>query len=153
MRTGIIELQLKEMQEYLPVMDRKNLNVSAVTVGWHISHSLKVLRKVFQLLEDSDPEDYKKQFSFLRHYIFLFRRIPRGKAKAPSAVLPDKDLQASVLEIEIGELRDQLPQLKELPKKAFYRHHMFGDLDRDQTIRFLQIHTEHHLKIIRDILK
>ncbi len=153
MRTGIIELQLKEMQEYLPVMDSKDLNVSAVTVGWHISHSLKVLRNVIQLLKDSNPENYKRQFSFLRHYIFLFRRIPRGKAKAPSAVLPDKDLQASVLEKEIESVRVQLPQLQDLPKKAFYRHHMFGDLDRDQTVKFLGIHTEHHLKIIRDILK
>jgi len=153
MKTGLLELQLKELREYLPVIDQKNISVSAVNVGWHISHSLKVLHNVFQILENSDPKRFKKQFSFLRHYIFLFRRIPRGKAKAPSAVLPDKDLQAAILEKEIEHLRHQLPQLQDLPKKAFYRHHMFGDLNRDQTIKFLGIHTEHHLKIVRDILK
>ena len=149
----IIKVQLEEMRAYLPLLDQKKLSVSSVNVGWHISHSLKVLNNVIQALQHSDPAKFEKKFSFLRLYIFLFRRIPRGKAKAPAAVLPDKDLKASALDEEIEEVITLLSRLNDLPKKAFFKHPFFGKINRDQTVKFLGIHTGHHLKIIKDILK
>lgn len=146
-------MQLDEMEEVLPLVKEENLAVSAVNVGWHISHSLKVLNNILKVLENSDPKDYQKQFSFLRLYIFLFGRIPRGKAQAPSAVLPDKKIDTAQLAEQIELTKKHLSNLQNLPKKAFYKHHYFGDLDRNQTVKFLSIHTEHHLKIIREILR
>ncbi|MGB7843150.1 MAG: DUF1569 domain-containing protein [Salinimicrobium sp.] len=145
-------MQLNEMEGFLPSLNKENLAVSAVNVGWHISHSLKVINNILQRLENSDPAKFKKQFSFLRLSIFLFGRIPRGKAQAPSAVLPDKEIDASRLAGEIALTRENILKLNDLPKKAFYAHHYFGNLDRNQTVKFLTIHTQHHLKIIRSIL-
>ena len=140
------------MEGFLSSINKENLAVSAVNVGWHISHSLKVINNILHRLQNSDPGKYKKQFNFLRLYILLFGRIPRGKAQAPSAVLPDKEIDATQLNEQITLTRKNLSKLKDLSKKAFYTHHYFGDLDRNQTVKFLTIHTEHHLKIIRNIL-
>ncbi|WP_290700892.1 hypothetical protein [Lacinutrix sp.] len=47
-------------------------------------HSLKVINKVSDALQNSDPATYKKNFSFLGKVFF----IPREKAKAPKHVKP-----------------------------------------------------------------
>lgn len=148
-----IKKQLKEMQAHLPVRNQKKENVSAANVGWHISHNLLVLENVLQALEHSDPQKIQEKNSVLKIFILVFRRIPRGKAKAPSAVVPGDNYEAAALENQIIKINKKLPQVKELPKKAFFAHPYFGDLSRDKTMKFLAIHTEHHLKIIRDILK
>ena len=43
--------------------------------------------------------------------------------------------------------------LKDCEANQYFMHPFFGQLNKKQTIKFLEIHTEHHLKIIRDILK
>ena len=43
--------------------------------------------------------------------------------------------------------------IKKAHHNAYFRHLIFGYLNKKRTIRFLQIHTAHHLKIIKDILK
>ena len=43
--------------------------------------------------------------------------------------------------------------IKKAHHNAYFRHLIFGNLNKKRTIRFLQIHTAHHLKIIQDILK
>ncbi len=40
-----------------------------------------------------------------------------------------------------------------LPENVYFNHHVFGMLTKKQTLRFLEIHTKYHLKIVNDILK
>jgi hypothetical protein len=42
--------------------------------------------------------------------------------------------------------------LELVSRDHFFEHPYFGKLKLKETIRFLEIHTQHHLDIIRDII-
>ena len=141
------------MHEYIPEMSAEKTKVSGAKIGWHISHSLKVITHVLEALGKSEPARFKKSFNLKRFLVLTTRRIPRGKAKSPSSVLPDADLTPEGLHQQISSAREKLAALEVLPKNAFFNHPFFDHLTRDQTEEFFMIHTEHHLKIMRDILR
>lgn len=145
--------QLDEIELLIPRMSEKNVAVSAAPVAWHLSHSLKVIYNVLGSLENSEPSEFKKKFNFKRLLIFTTGKIPRGKVRAPSAVVPDADQTSEKLEHHLQQTRSKTLVLENLPKMAFFDHPFFDHLNRDQTTKFLVIHTEHHLKIARDIIR
>lgn len=49
-------------------------------------------------------------------------------------------------------LTSTLKELFSLNQNQYFSHYIFGILNRDKTLRFIEIHTNHHLKIVRDIL-
>jgi len=51
------------------------------------------------------------------------------------------------------KLHNQLDELAKVEEVQFFTHPFFGDLKKKETISFLSIHTEHHLKIIREMLR
>jgi hypothetical protein len=85
--------------------------------------------------------------------VFLLNYIPRGKANAPKVVLPSTDLNQQLLEDSIKHTFQALNYLKDCQENQYFMHPYFGALNKNQTIRFLSIHTHHHLKIIADIIK
>jgi hypothetical protein len=46
-----------------------------------------------------------------------------------------------------------LESFNDLEKNSFFIHPLFKQLNKKQTIKFLKLHTNHHFKIIKDILK
>jgi hypothetical protein len=48
--------------------------------------------------------------------------------------------------------RNAITTLELISKDHFFTHPYFGDLKKKQTILFLEIHTQHHLEIIEDII-
>lgn len=81
----------------------------------------------------------------------LLRKIPRGKAKSPSVVRPPKNINVDFLQQQLEQAEANILLINKFQKKAFFRHPFFKHLKRDETKKFLEIHTEHHLKIIREI--
>lgn len=148
-----IEQQLDEMEQKIPFLSSIDLAVSKVPVGWHLAHNLKVINTVISGLEYSEPANYQKSFSWKKELVFLLKKIPRGKARSPKKVIPSADISAVELRKEIASTGRRVLKIKDLQKKAFFEHPYFGHISRDETPKFLFIHTEHHLKIIRDILK
>ncbi|SDL13478.1 hypothetical protein SAMN04488034_102396 [Salinimicrobium catena] len=149
----LIQAQLNEMKEYISEKDIKNSSVSSAPVEWHLSHSLKVINNIISSLESSDPGNFKKEFSFWKVVIFLTRKIPRGRARSPKAVLPPEDITLEHLKGEWSKAKQNVSLINSFPGKAHFEHPYFKHLDRNQTKKFLEIHTEHHLKIIREILE
>ena len=148
-----LRLQLSEFEDYIPQMNTEKADISKASAGWHISHSLKVVINVIEALKHSNPENFRKSFNLKRFIVLMTGKIPRGKAKSPTAVLPDADLTPEILLKQISSAREKIAEFAELPKDAFFKHPFFDHLSRDPTKKFLVIHTEHHLKIIRDILR
>ena len=47
--------------------------------------------------------------------------------------------------------KNSLVDLETLNANSYFTHPYFGDLNLKKTIWFLNLHTNHHLKIIKDI--
>lgn len=145
---------IDELESYVSKLNLSNEAVSKSTIGWQIAHSLKVIYGVTKTVAKSNPNDYKWQFNFTRIVIFTTGKIPRGKAKAPKAVRPEEEkITKDELLGFIEKSKKAIETALNSDPKAFVEHPFFGLLKRDKAIRFLEIHTEHHLKIIRDIAK
>lgn len=142
--------QLAEMESMIPDAHVANLNVSNGSVGWHLAHNILVINQVISYLAQSDPKLYQPKWTLTKWIIFLTKKIPRGKVKSPKSVdpTPDIDLIEALERASIGILN-----LMSVDPNQHFPHPIFGHLNRLKTIQFLWIHTEHHLKIARELLK
>ena len=150
--TAILREYLEDIETYTPYFLSKNERVSGGSVGWHLDHTLKVVNGVLDILNKTKPENFKKEFKLSKLVIFSLGFIPRGKARAPKIVLPPETILESDLKSQLLVAYEKLNFIKNIHPKAYFKHHIFGTLDKQQTLRFLEIHTKHHLKIVKDIL-
>lgn len=141
------------MEEYIKYSDKSNEGVSKGSIGWHIAHTLKVIGVIHNQMQQSNPEDYKKEFNLLKSVIFLTGKIPRGKVRSPKSVLPEENKEEGWLELQLKETLQKLQDIEAMEKNSHFMHPYFKQLNKPQTLKFLRIHTEHHLKILRDILE
>lgn len=143
---------LNQLESKIPFCDTSNPKISRANVGWHIEHCLLTLNGVTKNLMQSNPKDYKWTFSFIRTVVMFRKKIPRGRAKAPKLVLPEGNLTQESLQTHVSLTRNKVKELLLLSKDNYFEHPYFGKLKLKQTIEFLEVHTQHHLKIIEDII-
>jgi hypothetical protein len=148
-----LEILLNQLESRIPLFENENGSISKSSVGWHIEHSLLTLNGVTEFLTNSNPKDYKWRFNFIRILVLNRGKIPRGRAKAPKVVVPQTTIDIATLLTHIKESRNSLQKLKTISKDHYFEHPFFGKIKREDTIRFLEIHTNHHLEIIEDIIK
>lgn len=144
---------IEELESYIPFKDKRNDLVSTSDVAWQIDHSLKVINLVSETFLNSDPKNYKKKFNKWRLLYFALGRFPRGKVKAPKFVRPPEIITIEDLKSQILLAYENVESISTANDNAHFKHFIFGVLNKRQTITFLKLHTNHHLKIIRDILK
>ncbi len=142
-----------ELATYIPNHNQSNTAISEVSVGWHIEHSLLVIKQITSTVAQSEPKLYKYKFNISRFFVFLSKTIPRGKAKAPKVVIPVEEITIETLQESLKNTYQAIAYLKDCQEHQYFMHPFFGQLNKKQTIKLLAIHTQHHLKIIRDILK
>ncbi|MFT5857957.1 MAG: hypothetical protein ACI865_000041 [Flavobacteriaceae bacterium] len=148
-----LENYATELEKHIENYEVINTGVSAKSIGWHIDHVLRVNNSVSKAMKESDPSKYSYSFNLTRSYIFTRNSIPRGRARAPKAVVATEKIEKSELLRRLKDNRAYMQSLSSLPPKSNFKHPYFGVLNLKQTIKFMRIHTEHHLKIMRDILK
>ena len=144
--------QLDELESFIPQLDVRNEAISASTVGWQIEHDLLVISSVIEGVKRSDPASYKWRFKPLKYVILWRGVILRGKVGAPKVVTPG-EITPESLQAHIALCRQRLAELEQVRNDHYFTHPFFGDLKKKETLRFLYVHTEHHLKIIKDILQ
>jgi hypothetical protein len=144
---------LPELANYIADYNQSNHAISEASVGWHIEHSLLVIKQVTATVAQSEPKLYKSKFNLSRFFVFLLKTIPRGKAKAPKVVIPVDEITIETLQESLKNTYQAIAYLKDCQENQYFMHPFFGQLNKKQTIKFLAIHTKHHLKIVRDILK
>lgn len=147
-----INNQLAEIKQLIPSFENKNDKVSKVSVGWQIDHSLRVMNSIILALEQSDETEYKSKFNFWRTLFLALSFLPRGKGRSPKSVMPEELVLEDDLHRRLSYAFDNVEKLKSLKEHSHFPHPVFGMLKRNEAEKFIRIHTEHHLKIIRDIL-
>ncbi|MGB5821773.1 MAG: DUF1569 domain-containing protein [Saonia sp.] len=150
---GFLHNEMAELESYFKFKDSLNKGVSKATVAWHLDHSIRTINEIYKAVKNSDPDKFKGSIHLGRSFILLTNRIPRGGAQSPKIVRPPNIIRTDSLYIYLKEAKQRLIAYDSLPKRAFFKHPYLGSLKKKTAKRFLEIHTEHHLKIIRDILK
>ena len=144
---------LIQIEKSISFKDKKNTQISKSDIGWQLDHALKVINAVCPILAKTDPKKYKSNFNLWRTILFSLSYFPRGKARAPKIVSPPNIIHTQDLRNQLQTAKTHIENIKSHHKNAFFIHHIFGMLSKKQTLRFLVIHTKHHLKIVNDILK
>tara|TARA_R110000751_G_scaffold286508_1_gene390971 strand:+ start:132 stop:596 length:465 start_codon:yes stop_codon:yes gene_type:complete len=143
---------LNNLETHIENHSISNPKISKSDVAWHTDHSLKVINRVCEALQSSDPDTYKNNFSFLGKVFFTLGFFPRGKAKAPKYVIPPETVSKEDLISQIELAKTNVNSIASLDKNAYFKHPLFGNVNTSRIYRFLEIHTNHHLKIIGDIV-
>ena len=145
--------QLAEFLVFTPQFEKQNVAVSNANIGWQIDHSLRVINHVISALVRSNPEAYRPKFNWRKSYFFLTKRIPRGKVRAPKSILPTEEITEANLWSNVLLAKENIRLLSECSANHFFVHPFFGQVNVSDTKTFIEVHTEHHLKIIRDICR
>ncbi|QJP32956.1 hypothetical protein F0365_00285 [Nonlabens sp. Ci31] len=145
--------QLAEVTSFIKKGDQLNLKVSDKGTYWHLDHSLQVLNGISETLTNSNPEDYQPKFSLPKFIIMNTGFIPRGKGRAPKQTIPEGGISEEKLLSDLDKIKNATKDLNNLAENKNFKHPLFGYLNRMDTIKFMAIHTQHHLKIMRDIVK
>ncbi len=143
---------LQQLENNLVHSKKLHTTISTSPVEWHIDHCLRVINSVSKVIATSKEEDYKRKFNFARTLVFTLGMIPRGKAKAPKTVSAQQPITEEDLKKQLHFAKKSIEQIENLLPNQNFMHPYFGLLNAKQTIKFLKIHTKHHLKIIKDIV-
>lgn len=143
---------VNELKHHIVDFEKHNVKFSAANVGWQIEHSLITINMIITVLKKSNPDNFQSKFNFSKFRVFLFKKIPRGRAKAPKVVIPQPDYNATSLQNHVTITLQNIDSLSTIQPNQFFKHPYFGDLKLNDAIKFLEIHTQHHLSVIKDII-
>lgn len=144
---------INELEAAVANKDVKNISISKSSINWHIDHVLIVINGIVSQLKKSNPTEFKSEFNLKRWIVFTTNFIPRGKANAPKIVHPASEATTAQLIEKIDWARKNISEIDALHQNSYYRHPYFKDLNVKHIKKFLTVHTLHHLKIIRAIVK
>ena len=144
---------LTNLASFVPKDQLVNTKISSANINWHIQHSLLVIKQITKYVTSSDPAQYQHKFNFKRFIIFLIGRFPRGKASAPASVMPITPISPAQYPEMFESANLALAALAKAKPNQYFVHPIFGKLNVKDTFTMLTIHTDHHIKIIQDIIK
>ncbi len=129
--------------------------VSGWSVGQQVDHMLNVAHGVFSRLT-GEGEELRAGINLSGRILLGIGWLPRGVGKSPKQALPAEAPVAATLDARLERLREDYQDLRFRTgllssRRRLLKHPYFGGLNCAQALRFLGVHTHHHLKIVRDI--
>ena len=136
---------------YLSAVNQRVPLVSNWSSGQHIEHLYKAYKEIYAELLKGEKH-FPTRGWLLKYFILFTGFIPRGKGQAPDFSLPQKqDYSAETLDTLIEDCDQLQIKIFELPESVYIHHPILGKLSKKQTIRFLEIHDHHHIKIMKQV--
>ncbi len=143
---------ISKIKNNIEFRDIRKDAISKADVAWHLDHMLKTINTLTNSLETSNPSSYESSFNVPRIVALTGGIIPRGRAQSPQSVRPPEIILTKDIRTQIAIAIKNIEKLRDLDSNSNFDHPVFGMLNKAQTIRFLEVHTIHHLKIVSDIL-
>lgn len=144
---------IEQLESYITKADIKIERISKRGVDWHIDHSLKVIIACSNALIHSNADNYKSSFNFYKAVFLTLGFFPRKKVKAPKVVNNKEEINKDDLVSQLNSAKSLQIEINRLNTNCNFPHPFFGVLNLKESQRFMEVHTNHHLKIIKDILK
>lgn len=128
--------------------------VSAWSVAQQVDHCLNVLRLSIERLAKAE-KPLSRPINLLGRTLLLVGRLPRGRGRAPKGT-EGRERTAAELSAALAEVRAALAALaadeaRLADPTPYVPHPYFGGLTTRQSLRMLDVHTAHHLRIVADI--
>ena len=145
--------RLNVLVELLPLMEVRSSEVSDWSVGQQIEHVVRATSALTVLiLRNRKPDGTGEQLP-IKQMLLEHGSIPRGIAQAPEVSLPGTDTSRKELEALILKCRNRTSRLSAVDVESVAPHPYLGEMNRDEILRFMVIHLDHHIGIMRDILR
>jgi hypothetical protein len=129
--------------------------ISAWSPAEHLDHTQKVSMSIVRRLGDKSAKPSPRGINLMGRVILLLGWIPRGRGNAPER-LRGAVCTGAHIEEALGRLEQALDALpldalsaSQLP---IVPHPLFRSLTPSQALRFIVVHTNHHLRIVDEIL-
>lgn len=148
----MLKEEITALEKYKIHAEVINNSVSQASVGWHIYHSLLVIKNILGAIKHSNPERYVASENKGRDYVLGKEFIKRGVARSPASVTPPEEINDAQIENLFMGALNSVSSIDQLPEEGYFEHHNLGQLKKQEALKFLSIHTRHHLKIIEDIM-
>ena len=130
--------------------------ISAWCLAEQIDHIVKVSASVVDVLADRNAAPVGGGLNLLGWLVLRLGWIPRGAGRSPrrfrAEMTTTAELDARIAQLERSFAALPFDQLR-ASRVAVVPHPKFRALTPPQALRFLVVHTQHHLKIIDDILR
>lgn len=151
--------QFDQIDSYLGRGDEFLASRKDSVSGWSVAEQLDHVTKVCEhILKGilNGKELGGKGITLVGRIVSLTGYIPRGAAKSPNRVAGTPETAANLRE-RLSRLRGLLEDYRKVSgtlaqNEKVIPHPFFRNLTRPQALRFMGIHSHHHLKIIRDII-
>lgn len=135
----------EKIEQYLEQRDERNTEVSQADVAWHLDHILKVIDWLYGGVETSSAEDFTgSRFSVQKEIVFLLGDFPRGAAQAPESVTPPETILTEDIISQLEDAKARISKASQLDSDQYVDHPVFGPMARNEVLRFIEIHTNHH---------
>ncbi|MDX1632619.1 MAG: DinB family protein [Thermoanaerobaculia bacterium] len=140
-------------------LETRDETVSGWSVGQQLQHLVRadasVAEGLLQLLENPSAGDPFGP-TLLGRLILWLGFIPRGKGRAPRSTRAEESPAADEVRKELEDVRSLFHECRRrsdelLALERTLAHPVFGGLTIPQWFRFVEVHHEHHLKIVREI--
>lgn len=128
--------------------------VSGWSIGQQLDHLLRAAQATLDRILDA-PAPLARRINLTGRVLLGLGWYPRGVARSPKA-FEGHDRSAAEIEESLVSVRAALGRVRERPDlvgrpEAVVPHPYFGGLTRTQALRMVAVHTEHHLKIVREL--